>query len=163
MATVLRKIDPLVQTIADAHNDLKAQIGAGSAFHLDKSEETITAANASDLATSLTLVNQLKAVYEFHRVDTLAHKAADSTDSISSATAIDLASAITLANEIKAKYNTHIASTTYHYNADATNAVAAADATDQGTLDTLANAIKTAINAHMASGPAAKSLRAVAG
>lgn len=161
MATVLRKTDPLVQTIADAHNALKSQIGAGSAFHLDKSERTIGAADAADLATSLVLANDIKAIYEFHLADTLAHKAADAAPALVKAT--DLASAETLANAIKADYNTHRASTTYHYNADATNTIASADASDQSSLNTLLNELKTDINAHMASGPAAASLRAVDG
>ncbi|HEU4615554.1 MAG TPA: hypothetical protein VFS15_25845 [Kofleriaceae bacterium] len=150
-----------MQTIADAHNALKAQIGAGSAFHLDKSERTVTAADAADLATSLVLANDIKAIYEFHLADTLAHKAADAAPALTKAT--DLASAETLANAIKADYNTHRASTTYHYNADATNAVASADATDQASLNTLLNEMKGDLNAHLASGPSAASLRAVDG
>lgn len=163
MATQLRNTDPSLSDIVSAFNDLKAETGAGASFHLDKSEVTVTAANATDLATSLTLVKQMMAVYAFHIADTLAHKAADTTNTVAATivSVVDLASAITAANELKAAFNAHIASTTFHYNADATNTVAAANATDQTSLDTLANAIKTALNAHMASGPAAKSLRLV--
>lgn len=161
MATVIRKTDPLVQTMADAHNDLKAQIGAGAHFHLDKSEQTVTAADASDLATSITLSNQIMAIYLFHVGDTLAHKVAETAPALVKAT--DLASAETLLNAIKADFNTHIASTTYHYNADSTNTIATANATDLASAEALATAIKAAFNAHMADGPAAKSLRAVTG
>jgi hypothetical protein len=145
--------------IVDAFNAERRQhiadLGAGfTVFHADKGEVAVTAANASDLATSLTLVNQLKSVYETHRQDTLCHKVADGTNVIAAPFATTLATAITLANEIKADYNTHRASTTFHYNADATNAVAAANASDQGTLNTLVNEIKGDLNAHMASGPA---------
>lgn len=160
MATVLRKTEPYVAVLATAINSLKAQIGAGSSFHLDKSEKTVTAANASSLATSLTLVNQLLAVYRFHMADTLAHKVTGvALASYSAAT--DLATAITRANDIKAKYEVHRASTTYHYNADSTNTIAAADATDQTSLNTLLNELKTDFNAHMASGPTGASIRAV--
>ncbi len=160
MATVLRNTHPAMAPMATAFNSLKAQIGAGSSFHLDASEQTISVANASDLATSLALVNQLLVVYRFHMVDTLAHKVVG-VDLASYAEATDLASAIARANDIKAKYNVHRASTTYHYSADATNVTAAADATDQTSLNTLLNELKVDLNAHMASAPAAASLRLV--
>ena len=160
MATAIRNIDPALAPLCAAHNDLKLQIGAGSFFHLDASEVTVTAANASDLATSLTLTNQLLDVYKFHMADTLAHKVAG-VALASYAYATDLATAQTRANDIKSKYNTHIASTTYHYTADATNATAAANASDQGTLNTLLNELKTDFNAHAASAPTGKSLRLV--
>lgn len=160
MATVLRNTHPVVRPFADAHNDLKAQIGAGSHFHLDASERTVTAADATDLATSLILVNQILAVYRFHMADTLAHK----TTGVALASyvpATDLATAITRANDVKSKYNTHIASTTYHYNADSTNDVASSNATDQDSLNTLVNDIKAQMVAHLADAPAAASIRVV--
>lgn len=161
MATVVRKIDPVLETVVAGHNALKAQIGAGAFFHLDKSERTVTAANASSLATSLTLLKECLAVYAFHLADTVAHKVADVTNVVTAASPTDLATAITAANELKADYNLHIASTTYHYSADATNAIAAANATDQSSLNTLLNEFKIDFNAHMASGPAAASMRLV--
>lgn len=163
MATVLRKTFPGCQALADAINDLKAQIGPGAFFHLDKCERVIVSPNATDLPTSLVLVNEIRAVYNFHIADSLALKAVDTVNTIASGPAIDLATAQTLANQIKVAYTAHIASTTYNYAADATNTIAAANATDQTTLNTLVNALKTAINAHLASGPAAKSIRVVSG
>lgn len=160
MATVIRNTDPVLRAICDAHNDLKGQIGAGSSFHLDASEQTVGATNASDLPTSLVLTNQILWVYKFHMADTCAHKVAG-VALASYANAPDLATAITRANDVKAKFNTHIASTSFHYNADSTNTIATTNASDQTTLNALLNAIKTAINAHMASAPAAKSLRLV--
>lgn len=159
MANPIRNTDPILSVMCDAHNDLKAQIGAGASYHLDASEQTVTAADASDLASALTLVNQILDVYKFHMADTLAHKVVG-VALASYAHATDLASAIARANDIKAKFNTHRASTTYHYNADA-GSVAASDASDQGTLETLLNEIKSDFNTHMASAPAAKSLRLV--
>lgn len=161
MATIVRNTDPMASVICAAVNDVKAQIGAGSSFHLDKFERTIASANASDLATSIALCIELRAFYAAHRVDTLSHKVADTTDVASQAAVVDLASAITVANDLKAKYNTHRASTTYHYNADATNTITSADATDLASLETLLNEMKTDIAAHTQSGPAAASLRLV--
>lgn len=159
MATQVRNTDPLCKIVCDAHNDLKAQVGAGASFHLDASEVTVSAADASDLATALVLVNQLLDVYKFHMADTLAHKVAG-VALASYAYATDLATAQTRANDIKAKFNTHRASTTYHYNADG-GSVAAADATDLASLQTLLNEIKSDFNTHAASAPASKSLRLV--
>ena len=159
MATAIRNTDPVLKSVCDAHNSLKVQVGAGAKFHLDASERAVTAANASDLATSLTLVNQILDVYQFHMADTLAHKVAG-VALASYAKATSLATAITRANDIKSKFNTHRASTTYHYNADG-GTVAAADATDQSSLNTLLNEIKGDLNTHLADGPSAPSLRLV--
>lgn len=160
MALVLFNTNPLASVIRDLVNGLKAQIGAGALFHLDKYESPVASANASSLATSLVLANDVMGTYLAHLADDLAHKVADAAPALVKAS--DLATAITLANAIKADYNTHIASTTYHYNADGTNGIAAADATDQSSLNTLLNELKTDFNAHMASGPSGKSVRLVA-
>lgn len=152
MATRIRNTQPELATLVAAHNANVARVGAGSSFHLDTSEASVTAANASSLQTSLDLVNNLLGVYAFHMADTLAHKVAG-VALASYAPATDLTSAIARANDIKAKYNTHIASTTHHYNADATNATAASNATDQASLNTLLNELKSDINAHIAGAP----------
>lgn len=164
MATIWRNTDPALAQMRDAINALKAQIGAGSSFHLDAAEVTITAANASDLNTSVALANQIRTVYLLHLENSrdggvLQHKVADPAPALTPAT--DLATAIALANAIKSDYNTHRASTTYHYNADSTNAITSADASDQSSLNTLLNEIKTDLNAHMASAPSAPSIRLV--
>ncbi len=160
MATILRKTDPLCSALADAINDLKAQIGASTKFHLDASEVTVTAADgAGTLAAALTLVNQIRGVWVFHKNDTLAHKVV-STTALTAPAATDLTTAITLANEIKADYNVDNGSTTFHYNADATE-ITAANATDQASLDTLINEIKSLLNTHMADAPAAASIRLI--
>lgn len=114
---------------------------------------TLTApADASSLATSLTLCNWLIGVARQHFADTAAHKVVDTADTLPAiGAAIDLASAQTAANLIKASYNTHRASTTYHYNADSTNTITSADATDQSSLNTLVNELKAdAAIAHVA-------------
>lgn len=162
MATVVRNTSPEIPIFVTAFNALKAQIGAGANFHLDKSEVTVTAANATDLPTSLALCNNIIGVYTFHFADTLAHKTADATSLPAIGAAVDLASAQTAANAIKTAVGTHIGSSTVNYNADATNTISSANASDQTTLNTLLNELKTDINAHMASGPAAASLRQVA-
>jgi hypothetical protein len=163
MAIRVRQTSVETAGIVAAHNALKLQIGAASFFHLDVYEKTITAANASDLATSQTLLAQIVGILTEHFADTLAIKVVDPTSLPTQLTPTDytLAAAITAANLCKASYNTHRASTTYHYTADSTNAVASADATDQTSLNTLLNEMKGDINAHLASGQPAASLRLV--
>lgn len=163
MATVVRITDPNVAAWAAAHNDLKKQVGAGSHFHLDASEETVTAADATSLATSLALCNNMIGVLRFHFADTLACKAADATSLPALGAAVDLASAITAANLMRTSWATHIASTAVHYNADATNTISGTPAaSDQTTLNTLLTAFKPVVNAHLADAPSSKSIRAIA-
>ena len=152
MSTAVRNNDPLASVMVAQLKMLAERTGAGSSFHLDATASAIAASNASDLATSLTLAEQIRGVYEAHLDDDAAHKLKDPKPALVKAST--LATAITLANAIKADYNTHIASTTYHYNADGTNAVSSSDATDQASLNTLLNELKTDLNAHLASGPA---------
>lgn len=166
MATKWRPTSPVLAQIATAINSLKTQIGAGALFHLDVSDDNVTASNASDAATLLTLTNNIITVYRAHLEDpafieggALSHKVADTAPSLTIAT--DTASCITALNAIKADYNTHRTSTTYHYNADSTNAVTSSDATDQASAITLANEIKTDLNAHIASAPSGSSIRMV--
>lgn len=104
------------------------------------------------LDLSILLVNDLKAMYEAHRVLTAGsvHGAADTTNVVTSADATDLASAITLANDIKTQYNAHRVLTAggVHGAADTTNPVTSANATDLATLITLINEIRTDYEAH---------------
>lgn len=152
MSTMVRNTEPLAALMVAQIKMLAERTGAGSSFHLDATSSAITAANATDLASSLLLAEQIRGVYNTHLDNDAAHKIKDPKPALAAAT--ELATAITLANAIKADYNTHRASTTYHYNADATNVTSSADATDQTSLNTLLNELKTDLNAHLASGPA---------
>lgn len=173
MALFARKVpDAMLFAIVASINSTRRSAGVvGTNFHADVTSDgggdyraptatpaTVTAADASSLATSLTLVNQIRARWLQHKTDDLAHKVADVT-AFTAPVATDLATAITLANAIKADRATHIASTTYHYTADATNTITAADASDQSTLNTLLNELKTDHNAHIASAPAGQSIK----
>ncbi len=155
-----KRVRNLTETLAPAVvtelNALRRAVAAAaSAVHADVTcvgdaagtQLTISVANASDLATSIALANEIKRVLNLHYADSSrAHKAADTA--VATADATDLATVQTLLNAIKTSYETHRASTTYHYTADGTNTIAAANASDQGTANTLANELKTDINAH---------------
>lgn len=158
---IARKGSNAVQAaLVDGLNKLR-ELSVGSNFHVTKTSTPqaaanppvevplqVTAPNATNLATSLVLVNEIAAVYNAHAVDALAHDTAVSPV-LSSPLATNLATAQTLANEIKGDYGTHLAAAGVHFNNDATNVIAAADASDQGTLNTLLNELKTDLNAHI--------------
>ena len=162
MATRIRNVHNVLKPIVDAFDSLKAQIGAGSNFHLDASELTVTFSSLSGSDADATTA-ALNAAYEIawvfykHRTSSLEHVAAESATA--PAKPATLAAAYTLINAVKAAYNTHIASTSYHFNADSSNEVSTTDASSLSTLQTLANAFKTKLNAHIVSAPSAPSLR----
>lgn len=164
MAITVKKQD-FLDPFVTAFNGMKAQVGAGAFFHLDKGEYAAASASASDLATSVARTRECVSLFKTHFADTLGHKVVDPNAGLAALTVpgvYDLATAIVAANAVKAAYNLHRASTTFHYNADATNITAAADASDQTTLNTLVNELVTDFTAHIASGPSAPSLRVVA-
>jgi hypothetical protein len=148
VAAINALIDARLTT--QVHRD-KTSTPAGDSLNPSSATLQVTAANASNLATSLTLVTNLKGVLAVHCADTSAHLVADTTNDAFDgyAAASDLATAIALANAIKVDYTAHIANTSVHLNADSTNTVAASAATDQSSLNTLLNELKTDINAHI--------------
>jgi hypothetical protein len=108
-------------TLLNAMRDGTGEAGGGVAAHyviVGSSEHigadvtnVIAAAAATDLATSITLVNELKLDTNAHMLLNAAtgHYGPDLANTIISPDATDLASVIVLANEIKAKYNLHCA------------------------------------------------------
>jgi hypothetical protein len=107
--------DQLTDLVALA-NELKTDLNAheantGGVWHTTPDGvNVVVAANATNLATAITLLNAVKTAYEAHRVLVGAgpvHGTADATNVIVAANATDLASAITLSNDLKAKYNAH--------------------------------------------------------
>lgn len=167
------RLDAMVAALVAANN-LRQEEAVASFFHADTlqtttgeprlggslavADATVATANATDLATSVALVNALKVAINSHFADTFAHNTAVSA-AVATADATDLATGIALANALKAAYNTHRTAANVHFTNDAANATAAADASDQGTLNTLANEIKTDFNAHIVSAPLGAMIR----
>lgn len=117
----------------------------------------VTAADASNLATSKTLAKALADALIAHGASTDKHSAADSIQiaayASSPAEPADLTEVQAVLNEVKSKFNTHIANATPHRGVGGAGkatigTVTTADATDQTTANTLANALKAALNAH---------------
>lgn len=165
MAYRVRKLEQNTVFALVAAWNAKQEAAVASFFHADTTQissghwsapvvasQTIAAANATDLPTSLTLVNQTLDYVNNHFVDPRAHNTAVSA-ALTTPRGTDLATAITLANAIKAAYGTHLAASNVHFTNDATNTVAAANATDQASLNTLLNEMKGDFNAHIVSAP----------
>lgn len=173
MAISVRNAGGAVYALVKAHNDTRRHAAlVGALFHADTTSQTtgdasvitvtalsVASANATTLGTSLTLCNELIALFRQHYADETAHKLASTAVLPLIGAAIDLASAITAANALKAAQNTHIASTALHYNADATNTISSANATIQSDLNTLLNELKTDLVAHVASAPQGSSIK----
>lgn len=175
MATVIRNTDPILSALCTGFNALKAQIGAGTSFHLDVCEHVPSSASATDLPSAIVRLQELIGIYNFHIVDTLALKAADTTNTLAytaqscaAPTSGDggLASAIAAANDLHTKYTAHLSQSGVHFNNDATNTDASSSATDLPSLETRVNDLFTALKAHIGSASApsnvAPSLRVTA-
>lgn len=134
-----------IKALAD---DLKAQynahrvlVGTPAAHGAQDAVNDVTAAAVSDKATAVTLVNQIKAMFNAHCADAEAH-----------GTATVLTDAQTLINELKAKYEAHRILTAggEHGGADSTDVVTVADMTTKESAVALLNDIKAQFNAHCA-------------
>lgn len=166
MAYEVRKVpDAIAFALVDAHN-LRQEESVGAFFHADTTQTTsghykdlavaddlVSAADASDEATSVALANEIKAVLNRHFADTMAHATAVSA-AVATADATNTATGITLANALKSAYNTHLSAANVHFNNDGTNDVTSDDADDQSSLNTLLNEMKDDLNAHIVSAPA---------
>lgn len=154
--------DRVARVSTNFHASATVKLVSGDYRNPTLTAMAVTAANASDLATSIALAKELRAIVLQHCGDDAAHKVKDTVFAGIAAEPTDLATGITFANDLKSKMNTHIGSTTFHYNADATNTIAAANATDQTSLNTLLNEIKTDLVAHINGALGGYSVRMVA-
>lgn len=132
----------------NVHKDTTPEMVSGDWRNPTVTAAAVSAANASDAATLLTLCKDIRAILALHFGDSVAHKVADASSIAAEPT--DTTTCISSLNSWKSAYGTHIASTTYHYTADATNTIAASNASNEATAITLANEFKTDLNAHIA-------------
>ena len=134
--------------VADDTTNVVAATNTVAIHVASDTTNVVASADANSLATLYTLLNEIKADYNAHRVSTTFHSNADGTNVVASADATTEATAVTLANEIKADYNAHRTQATIHPNNDDTNIVTTADSTEAINCVTLANEIKADYNAH---------------
>jgi len=163
MAVATRRTSPNLLKITNGVNGARAAVGAGANFHLDAYETPVSAATAVDLGTSITLTNQIKAIYNTHVVDLLAHGSADSADVVATATAVDQTTVIALAHDLAAAYELHRVKVTgspaVHYNADSTNSLTSTTVTTLAHVEAVMTDMKAKLNLHMASAPLGSSMR----
>lgn len=145
-----------------------ADLAASGAFpHQAGATPTlVTAADATDLASSKTLAQDLAVQFALHDDDENIHPAADTGALACAAWAsspglpADLAEVIAVANELKSDWNTHVAklhagSVDYHMGGDLRNTINSADADDQAKSNTLLNELKKKFNRSVVAKPAA--------
>lgn len=139
-------------------SDFSTQLPAGTAVDITDvvvaiNDAYMSVASASDItqytADLVTLANEIKSDYNTHRVSTVYHAAADSTNVVTSTNASDLATAITLLNEMRADYNAHLSQSGVHQLSDATNSVSSPAATTLQSAVTLAHELQDKYNAHL--------------
>ena len=156
-----------LEALEAAHNALVESLYSigKCAHHKVDSSNAISAANASDLATSKTLTAALGTALPLHGADTEAHTQADVIATAAAWSSApnepaDLAEVQAALNEIKADWNGHIADAAAHRGVLAEidgdgvltpTAISTADATDQSSANALANALKSAFNIHFKS------------
>ena len=155
---VLAQINQLRAAVAAAaskyHADITSTSSGNNVAGYTTTALTVNAANGDGtVGTLVALCADLKAKYNGHLADALAHKVADTTNNSTLSSGTDLTSCETFLNDLHTKYTAHIGSTTFHYVADSTNTDGSAAASSQATSDTRAGAIKTAFNAHMQTAP----------
>lgn len=158
-------------TVADdgyVHSDQTGVDTSNGYTDPDSEVLSVTAANASNLATSVTLTNNLRGVMLEHFRDDVSHRLADDTsvgllDGYSDAVILD--DVEDQLNTMHHVFNGHlsrsVSSIKVHLNDDAVNVVTTAAATDQSTANALGNALKSAVNAHILLGPAVGKIKLI--
>lgn len=121
---------------------------------VDDDSNTITAADATDLASVITLLNELgygttSGDYNVHRASTTYHRAADTTNIVAATIASDLATSLTLATELIADINAHMIESGVHMVDDTVNTITELAPVDLTTVKAVANKIKEKYNAHL--------------
>lgn len=107
-------------------NDLKSKYdshrASGSVHTIADTTNLITSPNATDLATAITLLNEIRADLIAHFADTSVHLFADpAVPAVGAAT--DITSALLLADDLVTKYNDHLDDDLVHIVPDTANRV----------------------------------------
>ena len=161
-----RDVSTLPKLTRDAlfaeYNDLVDALGVtGCILHTEEAQsgDTISVADATDEATTITLSNAIKADLNTHLASTVKHVAADATNPTTEDDATDQTTINTLVNALKDDLDAHQILTASHRGTGGPGSVTAApiaqtaaDATDAATSVTLVNALKALFNLHVQSG-----------
>ena len=113
-------------------NDLKGRYNAhrteAGVHPTDDTVNVVTAADATDLATSMSLLIEIKADMNAHLGEAGVHVADDPRNAAFSADPTAVSMAIALANELRLKFGRHRVDTAAHSSADDVNVVLTSDA-----------------------------------
>jgi hypothetical protein len=168
-------VDELVLALAYAYNAAQSVL-VTDGYHRDLTQNTsspildegaitvttvtVSDANASNLATLVTLSNQILGVLNQHMFDDEAHLLRDYVNqpnedgyfSVQANLFSDggLAESIVNLNAMKALFTAHLTQSGIHPNNDTTSYGLPSNATNLATAETLANDLKAAVNTHMA-------------
>lgn len=115
---------------------------------------TITAPDASNLATLITLCTDIKAKFNAHLIEPNIHISNDVTNTITSPVPTILSECVTLLNEAQDRYLAHIANTLSHLYSDVENKFSkiVIGSTNQTLAIAVANlSLKTKFNVHLSS------------
>lgn len=122
-------------------------------IHTTVNAAPVSATTATDVATSITRLNILRASYEAHRVsigDDGAHVVADATNALTAPVASNQATAVALATDLRSKVGNHLVFVGPHAAADTARTLAALPACTAGTLVAYTNSLYEALRAHYA-------------
>lgn len=108
LASTVKEINDLVAAYMIHIASAKSASTRGAHLAVD-AVNTVVAAVATNLATGITRANELKQKYNVHRVSTVFHKVADSTNVVTSDNAYDLLSLKILTEEIATDLAAHVA------------------------------------------------------
>lgn len=134
-----------------AGDPLNWTVSAKGAHRNADTVNPVTAPDAFDAPTLLTLVNQFKARFNAHLAIELVHLAPASADFISMPDAMDLPTAYALINEAQAKLAAHFLRERVHSYKDTVNALVIGDVNTFGHAVAVANiSLKGKFNSHMA-------------
>lgn len=119
--------------------------------HTSADTNLITAPNASDLPTALTLANEARYDYTAHvNLNADIHSTPDLLNLPTAALAANEATLIALVNDLKLRFNLHLLRLNVHGKKDTAAIITTADASDLATAITLVNAFKTNYTLHIA-------------
>lgn len=152
-------VDEIARLKDTVHYDVSARRG-GAADNPRAVPYEVTAPDATNLATAITLALNIKQQAGYHWRNAFAHV----DGSVLTFTAPDPTNEGTLVTwciELKAKYNGHLEDTDQHQKTDVTNAIAASTPTNTAECVTLLNEAKADLNAHILDAPLAAKINSI--
>lgn len=118
---------------------------------VDSTAHTVVSPDAFDLATLLTLMNELKAKFNLHLTEEQVHLRDATPDLVTSATAVDIDTANTMIDELQVRFSNHKSRSGVHFYVDVLHSVGyiSMDSGFPALSYSMANNLKAAFNGHI--------------